>query len=167
MVRYQPSNVTKNERPVKRALAVCLLVALCFFRHAQILGLVKCEDAVEDDAQEDEANHEAAALAKGFCELDHGDDGKHDVRNRDQQEEELPAVAPGDLEEHVEVIKRDDRGPAGFARFFEDLPHGDNAENGKRQTQNRHTGSWLRIIVRIKVLHINKSPFVYLLVRLT
>ena len=94
--------------------------------------MVKREDAIEDDAQEDQANREAAALAKGFCELDHGDDRKHEVRNRDQQQKELPAVAPSDLEEDIEVIKRDDRGPTGFARFFEDFSHCDDAEHGNR-----------------------------------
>ena len=35
------------------------------------------------DAQEDEADRTAAALAKRFCELHHGDDRKHEIRNRD------------------------------------------------------------------------------------
>ena len=80
------------------------LMFLHAFGYAQILGLVKCQNAVENDAQEDEADRKAAALAERFGEFHHGDDRKDEACDRNQQEQEFPAVAPGDLEVQIIIV---------------------------------------------------------------
>ena len=109
--RAEGKNISNKKRAPEKGRSLYVVVLLCRFGNTEILGLVKCQNAVEDDAQEDEADRKPAAFAKGFCELHYCDDGKYDACKRNQQEQELPAVAPGDLKEHIEIVERDDRRP--------------------------------------------------------
>ena len=127
---------------------------LYVLRNAEIRRWAKREDAVEYNAQKNQPYRESAAFSECLCELDHGDDHKHDVRNRDQEEQELPAVTPGDLKEHIDIIERDDRCPAGFSSFLEEFPHCDDAENGDREVHNRHKRTCFIRVPEIRIIHL-------------
>src|SRR5215210_2867588 len=107
-----------------------------------IAGVAEAEDRIEDDTQKSQADPEAGAFAEAFCDIDRDEDRDDEVHERDDKQDDPPGRPPGDLQEHDQVVDRNDRSPAGLSRLFEDLPHPrnhddrhDNADDDRDDTR--------------------------------
>ena len=78
----------------------------CLLRNALVLAAAECKDEHEDRAQKNKTDRKSVGFSEGFREFDLCDDHDDDVGDRDEQEQELPAVAPGDLEQRVDALEQ-------------------------------------------------------------
>src|SRR5882724_9676284 len=108
---------------------------------ALVLRVPEAQDGDEYEAQEDEANGEAGALAEGLGQVDHHDNGDDEAHDGDEHKDDPPAGAAGDLAHEVDVVKGDDGPPTGLARLFKDLPEADDNQQDDGQVDEARNQS--------------------------
>src|SRR5207248_8209174 len=89
-----------------------------------VLRVAPCQDWIEDDPEEQQSDAEAHTLTEILRDADRDEDRGDDVHEWNDHEHDPPERLSRDLEQHDEVVNRDDRGPAWLAGLRENLPHG-------------------------------------------
>src|SRR6188472_2437122 len=80
------------------------------------------EDRPENDAQKSEADSEAYTFAEALRHINAENNSYDDINERDEQQNDPPAGSAYNLAD-VQVIDRDETGPARLAGFRKHLPH--------------------------------------------
>ena len=80
-----------------------------------VARVAEAEDRTEDERQDQHADGEADTLAEVLARARLHDDHDDEVDERDEQQDEPPERLAGDLEEHDQVVDRDDRRPTRLA----------------------------------------------------
>ena len=88
-----------------------------------ILRAAETKDRPENDAQKSEADSEAHTFTEALRHIDAENNSYDDINERDEQQNDPPAGSAYNLAPDVQVIDRDDAGPARLAGFREHLPH--------------------------------------------
>lgn len=89
-----------------------------------ILRAAETKDRPENDAQKSEADSEACALAEALRHIDAENNSYDDINEGDEQQNDPPAGSAYNLAPDVQVIDRDEAGPARLAGFCKYFPHG-------------------------------------------
>src|SRR4030095_13340320 len=92
-------------------------------RWALILRAAETKDRPENDAQKSEADPEADTFTEALRHIDAEDNSHDDVNERDEKKNDPPAGSAYNLAPDVQVIDRDEAGPARLAGFSEYFPH--------------------------------------------
>ena len=87
-----------------------------------ILRAAETEDRPENDAQKSEADSEAYTFTEALRHIDAENNSYADINQRDEQQNDPPAGSAYNLAPDVQVIDRDEAGPARLAGFCKHLP---------------------------------------------
>ena len=88
-----------------------------------ILCAAETKDRPENDAQKSEADSEAYTFAEALRHINAENNSYDDINERDEQQNDPPAGSAYNLAPDVQVIERDEAGPARLAGFRKHLPH--------------------------------------------
>ena len=92
-----------------------------------------------------EANSEACAFTEALCHVDAKNNSHDDIHEWDKHQNDPPTGSADDLAPDVEVVDRDDAGPAGLAGFGEHFPHRHDQQQGDEQLGDYYEtglGAW-------------------------
>jgi hypothetical protein len=88
-----------------------------------VLRTAKAENRKENDSQKGEAKAETGAFTEALGQIDAENDADNEIYERDKHQNDPPGGPADDLAPNVNVVDRDDAGPAGLASFGKHLPH--------------------------------------------
>ena len=102
---------------------------------ADVLGGTEGQDQEEDRVQEDQAEREARALAEALGGLYLLDDPGHRVDEEAEQAKHPQGGHARDEQLHVDVVERNQAGPARLAGLGVDLPLGDDRQDEEDEAE--------------------------------
>ena len=73
------------------------------------------------------------AFAEALCHIDAKNNSDDEIHEWDKHQNDPPAGPADDLAPNVEIVDRDDAGPAGLAGFGEHFPHRHDQQQGDEQ----------------------------------
>ena len=88
-----------------------------------ILRAAETKDRPENDAQKSEADSEAHTFTEALRHIDAENNSYDDINERDKHQKNPPAGSADNLAPDVEIIDRDNAGPARLSGFREHFPH--------------------------------------------
>jgi hypothetical protein len=111
-------------------------------RWSLILRAAKTKDRPENDAQKSEADSESHTFTEALRHIDAENDSYDDINERDEQQNDPPAGSADNLAPDVEIIDRDNTGPARLSGFREHLPHRNDQQQCEEQPEDHR--NWAR-----------------------
>lgn len=109
---------------------------LLHFGSRGVFGGTESQPGDKDESEEEESQSGADAFAEAKGEVMDYDDGDDEVDEGDEVEDQPPAGFTYNLEQDIDVVERDNRGPSRFAGFFEKLPAAVEIKGDKDQHNN-------------------------------
>ena len=88
-----------------------------------ILRAAEAEDRPENDSQKSEADSEARTFTEAFRHIDAENYTDNEIHERDKHQNDPPPGSADNLAPDVEIIDRDNAGPARLSGFREHFPH--------------------------------------------
>lgn len=108
-------------------------------RQAMIFRRTKPDPRIEDEAKDGHADAEGFCSPKASGDFDIHHNRRHEVDRGNQQQQAPEWTKTRDSDhEHIDVVPRDQGGPAGLARFLEhaEPPRHDGRHRDNRPTQH-------------------------------